>query len=101
MWIGVLILQDPADWGGYIQPWALQLLPLPVEQLMTGTGLLDIGIGVLLVANLLTWLAGLVAALHLLGVLVASGINAVTVRDIGLLAAALAIYVQTRAASKA
>ena len=91
LWIGILIVQNPAAWGGYIQPWALKLIPVPVAQLMLGTGILDIILGVLLILNILTWLAGLVAAAHLAVVLVTSGINAITVRDIGLLAAAISI----------
>lgn len=91
MWIGILIIQNPEAWGGYIQPWAAKLLPLPIKEMMVGTGVLDIVIGFLIVTNILTWLAGLVGAIHLVIVLITSGIDAITVRDIGLLGAAVAV----------
>lgn len=91
MWIGILIVQDPEAWGGYIQPWAAKLLPLPLKEMMVGTGVLDIVIGFLIVTNILTWLAAGIGAIHLVIVLITSGINSITVRDIGLLGAAVAV----------
>lgn len=95
LWIGILIVQDPEAWGGYIQPWAANLLPLPIKEMMLGTGALDIVIGFLLVTNILTWLAAAVGAIHLVIVLVTSGINSITVRDIGLLGASIAVSLAT------
>lgn len=95
VWIGILISQNPELWGGYIQPWAAKLLPIPLKQAMLGIAILDIGIGVLLIVNLFSWLAGLLGSLHLIIVLVTTGINAITVRDIGLLGATLAITLST------
>lgn len=92
LWIGILILKDPQGWGGYIQPWLLSLLPLSVSHIMYSTAILDITIGVLLLIDYFTWQAALVGALHLVIVLMASGINAITVRDIGLLAGCLALF---------
>ncbi len=91
LWIGVLIFKMPLAWGGYLQPWAAGLLPVPLEQAMIGTAFLDIAIGFLLLVDYFTWLAALIAAIHLLIVLTVSGITDITVRDIGLLTAAIAI----------
>lgn len=93
LWIGVLIFKDPQAWGLYLRPWATDLLPVPLEQVMIITALLDISIGVLLLINVLTWLVGLVGAIHIAAVLIVSGINAVTVRDIGLFSAVLALAI--------
>jgi uncharacterized membrane protein YphA (DoxX/SURF4 family) len=95
IWIGILIIQNPEAWGGYIQPWAAKLLPLPLKEMMVGTGVLDIVIGFFIVTNILTWLAGLIGAIHLVIVLITSGINSITVRDIGLLGAAVAVSLAT------
>ncbi len=95
LWIGILILKSPEAWGGYLQPWAMGLLPLPIEQMMIGTAILDIVIGVLLLVGVWTWIAAALAAFHIAAVLVVSGINAVTVRDIGLLAGTLAVFVES------
>ena len=91
LWIGVLILKEPEAWGGYLQPWAAGLLPVPIAQAMIGTAFLDIAIGVLLLFDLLVWLVALVGAIHLMIILVVSGITDITVRDIGILAAAAAL----------
>lgn len=91
LWIGVLIFKQPDAWGGYLQPWAAGLLPLPIEQAMIGTAILDIVIGVLLLIDSFVWLAALVSALHLIIVLTVSGITDITVRDIAILAAAIAL----------
>lgn len=91
LWIGILIFRDPSGWGGYLQPWARGLLPLPLEQVMIGTAILDVIIGFLLLINVLTWLAALIGAIHLIIVLTVSGMNAITVRDIGLLAGCVSL----------
>ena len=93
LWIGILIFKDPLAWGFYLQPWATNLLPIPLETAMIGTAILDIVIGILLLINVWTWLAALVGAIHLVIILTVSGINAITVRDIGLLAATIALAV--------
>jgi len=95
LWIGVLIFINPAAWGGFIQPWALSLLPIPLSQVMFATALMDILVGGLLLVDILTWLAALVASAHLIIVLTASGITDVTVRDIGLVAGAAALFVES------
>lgn len=95
IWIGVLILKSPQSWGGYLQPWAVKLLPVSIEQALIGTAVFDIIIGILFLIDFKTWFAGLIASLHLAVVLVVGGITDITVRDIGLLAAALAITAES------
>ena len=91
LWIGILILKQPDAWGGYLQPWAMNLLIVPLEQAMIATAFLDIVIGFLLLIDFFVWPAALIAGLHLIIVLVVSGITDITVRDIGLLAGTLAL----------
>jgi len=95
LWIGVLIFKNPEAWGGYLQPWTAGLLPIPLTQAMIGTAILDITIGAFLLIDFLPWLAALVGAIHILIVLTVSGITDITVRDIGLLVAALAIVIDS------
>lgn len=95
LWIGVLIFKNPEAWGGYLQPWAAGLLPIPLSQAMIGTAILDIIIGFFLLIDFLPWLAAFAGAIHIIGVLAVSGITDITVRDIGLLAAALALMIDS------
>ncbi len=91
LWIGVLIFKQPEAWGGYLMPWAAGLLPVPIEQAMMGTAILDIIIGALLLFDFFVWFAALVGVIHLIIVLAVSGITDITVRDIGILATAIAL----------
>jgi len=93
LWIGILIFKTPEAWGGYLQPWAAGLLPIPIKTAMIGTAIFDIVVGIFLLIDYFTWAAALLAVFHLAIVLTVSGIDAVTVRDIGLLAAALALAI--------
>lgn len=93
IWIGVLILKDPEAWGGgFIEPWALKFLLVPLKTAMLATGIFDISVGLLFLISRFAWLAGLLGAIHLIIVLAVSGINAITVRDLGLLAGAIAVF---------
>lgn len=100
LWIGVLIFQDPIGWGAYLQPWAANLLFIPLKQVMISTAILDMVIGLLLLIDVFTWIVGSVAAIHLVIILITSGINAITVRDIGLLAAVVALTMDARRKNK-
>lgn len=91
LWIGILIFKNPEAWGGYLQPWAAGILPIPLKQAMISTAILDVAIGTLLLIDSLVWLAALVGAVHLIIVLTVSGITEITVRDIAILAATVAL----------
>jgi len=91
LWIGILIFKEPEAWGSLLQPWAAGLLPVSIREAMIGTAILDLAIGALLLTGFAVWLGALIGALHLVVVLVTAGINAVTVRDIGLLSASVAL----------
>ncbi len=95
LWIGILIIKNPEAWGGYLKPWAVGLLPIPIAQAMIGAAFLDIMIGALLLFNSFVWLAALVGAIHLIIILIVSGITDITVRDIAILAAAVALIVDS------
>lgn len=95
LWIGVLIFKNPEAWSGYLQPWAAGLLPIPLEQAMIGTAILDIVIGALLLFDFLVWAAAFVGAIHIVIVLTVSGITDITVRDIGLLVGTLALMIDS------
>lgn len=95
LWIGVLIIKNPEAWGGYLQPWAVGLLPVSLAQAMFGTAILDIVIGAFLLINFLPWLAALVGAVHLAVIMITSGITDITVRDIGLLGGVLAVAIDS------
>ena len=78
-----------------MSPWVVDLLPMSVEDTMRSTAILDIVIGFFLLINSFVWLAALVGTIHLIMVLVVSGITDITVRDIEILAVTIALMVET------
>lgn len=94
LWVGVLIFKEPEFWGGFLEPWAAGLLPIPLREAIIGTAVLDIVTGFFLLIDIGVWLAALVGAIHLAVVLTTAGITAITVRDIGLLTATIALFWQ-------
>ncbi len=94
MWIGFMIWQSPEAWGSYLMPWAVKLLPMPIREIMLGTAVADLAIGFLFLINRFVWFAALAATIHLIVVIITSGINEGTVRDIGLLAATIALGIE-------
>ncbi|MBI2635725.1 DoxX family membrane protein [Candidatus Peregrinibacteria bacterium] len=94
LWIGILIYRAPDDWAALIQPWAAHLIPGSMRAAMLQTAVLDIVIGLLLVIGMWTWLGALLASLHWIVVLITVGITEITSRDIGLLAASIALMLE-------
>ncbi len=92
--IGYMILRAPDLWASFLQPWAVRLVPGSLYSMMISTAWLDIAVGVFLIANVFTWLAALIGAGHIAIVLVTCGITDITVRDIGLFTAALALSIE-------
>lgn len=92
LWIGILIFKDPDVWGGFLQPWAADLLPVPLREAMLGTAVVDMAVGFFLLIDIGAWVAALVGAVHLAVVLATTGTTAITVRDIGLLGASISLF---------
>ncbi|MBI3631976.1 MAG: DoxX family membrane protein [Candidatus Vogelbacteria bacterium] len=92
--IGLMILQNPETWDGFVQAWVLKLLPIPLSEIMLSTGLLDIAIGLFLMFNRYTWIAATIGSFHIIMVLIANGLTDFTVRDIAILAGTIAIALE-------
>lgn len=91
VWVGVLIFRNPEAWGGMIRPWAAALLTIPVREAMLATAVLDIAIGLALLAGIRVFWASALGFFHIITVLVTVGIDVVTVRDIAIGSGLLAI----------
>lgn len=91
LWVGVLIFSQPEVWGSLIQPWAAGLLPLSLKTSMIGTAVMDVVIGFLLLTELWVPFAATIGFLHFITIITVVGIDSITVRDIGLTFATLAL----------
>lgn len=88
-WIGLDILRHSETWIGYVPP----NLPLGLERevALKLNGLFDLALGLLLITDKAPKSAAALAVAHLIGILVTQGIDAVIIRDVGILGAALAL----------
>lgn len=95
LWIGVLILRNPEAWGSYIEPWALKLLPMSLVQAMQTTAVLDIVVGLSFLFDFFLWGAALLGSIHLIIILIISGVTDITIRDVGLFTGTLALFIES------
>ncbi len=95
---GTLILKDDDKWTHMLPEWFVRYIP-SARSFMIMTAVGDLVLGGWLISGYFTGIAALLAALHLVGVLIVSGKDEFheVYRDIGLLFAsvALAIYFLT------
>jgi hypothetical protein len=82
-----------ADWAAYVSPLAAQMLPMPVSVFMGVVGVIEIAVGVAILAGW-TRVGAYVASAWLLGVaanLVAAGAFDIAVRDVVMAIAAFTL----------
>ncbi len=79
---------NPANWMAWT-PSFISFLSGNVFWLFTG--IFNMIVGFLLLIGLLTRLAGLLASLHLIGVIITLGYNDIAIRDFGLLLGAISV----------
>lgn len=91
LWIGTDILRHPETWIGYL-PASLPF-GVPREVGLKLNGVFDVLLGVMLMVRVFPKTMAALAALHLIGVLATTGLDAVVIRDVGLLGASLALLV--------
>lgn len=96
---GISLLRQPLDWQGFLPMWfsdaVVRFLPLATYLAIQGAGELVLAAAFLawfLPRGLVRIAAGL-AALEMLGILVLTGIDLITFRDVGLLGGALALFI--------
>lgn len=90
LWIGVDILRNTTAWIGFVPeqvPFGLSR-----ETAIKLGGIADIGLGALLMTGHWPKLVAGLVSLHLVGIIVTNGLDAVIIRDVGLLGAALALF---------
>lgn len=89
LWIGLDMWRHPDVWIGFIP----DRLPGGLSRAagLQLAALFDTAVGLGLILRLWPKLVAFLAALHLAGILVKNGIDALLIRDVGLLGAALAL----------
>lgn len=89
IWIGVMITIEPISWSGFFPEFIRDLSYS--NSVVVAAGVLDFLIGLLLVVGRFVPVASFLSAVHLLGILAFYGIDAITIRDVGLFGASLSL----------
>lgn len=90
-WFGIDKFFYVANWYGWVPGW---LTFVPRDFFLYAVGGFEVVLALLLVVNRFVRVAALLCAGFLLGVVFTFGINEIVVRDIGLIAMALALAMQ-------
>jgi uncharacterized membrane protein YphA (DoxX/SURF4 family) len=90
LWIGIDIFRHTGDWIGYAPPDGT--LGMTRDQLIKLGGFFDAAVGISLILGTFPKITAALAAFHLAMVLLLQGVNAVLIRDVGLLGAALSLF---------
>jgi uncharacterized membrane protein YphA (DoxX/SURF4 family) len=96
IWVGVLILRSPDVWASFIAPWAKEMLLISPKSAIVATAIFDIVVGLAFLIDFWVLGAAVFASLHLISVFAVAGIDETTVRDIGLLAGSIALFIEKR-----
>ena len=98
---GVSLIRHPLDWQGFLPPWFGELvgrvLPLPTYLALQGVGELVMALVFLLpvMPLLIVRVAAIAVTLEFAGILLFTGLDLITFRDIGLLGAAAGLFLIT------
>ena len=98
---GTSLIRQPLDWQGFLPPWfgdmVSRFLPLPTYLAIQGVGELAMAAAFLLpfAPLFLVRIAAVVATIEFVGILLFTGLDLVTFRDIGLIGAAAALALLT------
>lgn len=92
-WFGTQQLTNPGQWVRFL-PGFLGGLPIALTTIVALNGWFEIVAGLALLFGLYTRLVALLLSLHLLGITVTLGLNAIGIRDFGLTFAAFTVALQ-------
>jgi len=90
LWIGIDVFRAPDAWIGYMPD--VTLFGLDRASILPMGGVFDMVLGALLIAGLFPRIVAGLGIAHLLYVLITFGVDAVLIRDVGLLGALLSLF---------
>jgi len=91
LWFGFQQVTDTAAWLGWVPPWVLGMSPVGAETIIMVNGIAQLVFALFLFLGLFLRVFALLAAVHMLGILVSVGFNEIGVRDFAIFTGALAL----------
>jgi len=89
-------MQHPEAWANFLMDWFVKILPFSPVALLQLTAYLDMALGILLLLNLFTPYVGIIGALHMIAILISSGVTDITIRDVAIAGACFALFLETK-----
>jgi len=91
IWFALQQLRDPLPWVSYLPLWTKNM-PITQVTFIYLNGWFELTFGILLIAGFYTRIVALLLSLHMLGIVLTIGYNEIGVRDFGLAAALVSIF---------
>jgi len=92
IWVGLKSWLEPDNWLGFVPLWLENALPIGLVFFLKIHAVFNLALGLWLLAGRWLVVASAIASLYIIAVLIATGINDITFRDIGLLGATAALF---------
>lgn len=95
LWFGIDKFIHTVNWIGWVPQWMQALIPFSMNAFMYGQGVIETIIGLMLLVGYKVRFASLLASITIAGVLISligTGQAEIMVRDTGLLAASLSLF---------
>ena len=96
IYAGINSLLNPSAWIGFVPVWIDTIPLISREVFLTIHGLFEIVLGLALLFGIYKKLTAALAFLSLAGIIIFFGINDITFRDLGLIAAAYTLFILVR-----
>lgn len=93
IYAGISIIRNPGDWIGFVPEWMEKIVSR--ELFLTIHAYFEVMLGLAAIFNFWPRVLYLVTALDMLSILVFYGIDAVSFRDVGLLALAFGLWLDS------
>lgn len=91
LWFGFSQLVDSLNWVSWVPQWAVTLFHMPPAMIVLANGVFEVAAGSLLAIGLFVPAVSLLLGLHLLVIIIDIGLDAVGMRDFGLMFATFAL----------
>ena len=92
---GLSLILEPAAWLAYVPVWFVDILPVGILPYLQFQGILELLLAAAFISGILLRPAAFLSALEMLLILVLSGVDGVTFRDLAILGGSLAVFFST------
>ena len=92
-WFGIDKIVNPENWLSYITPFLSSIIFFNNTTFLFILGIIELIFGIMLWSNWKLKLISLIISIHLFLIIIFTGFNEITVRDIGLLSIALPLFI--------